>query len=45
MVKEHLACFPLTSAQGLLVVVLESSRTTKCLNNNDEKQTINKTVY
>jgi hypothetical protein len=37
MVKGHLPCFPLAAAQGLLSCSLESSRTMKCLNNDDQK--------
>jgi hypothetical protein len=38
MVKGHLPCFPPATAQGLLPCSLESSRTTKRLNNDDENE-------
>jgi hypothetical protein len=45
VVKGHLPCFPLVTSQSIHPCSLESSRTTKRLNNNDQKkviQTINK---
>jgi hypothetical protein len=40
MVKEHLPCFSLAVAQSLVPSTLESSQTTKHLNNDDYKQAI-----
>jgi hypothetical protein len=35
MVKGHLPCFPFAAAQGLVPCSLESSRSTKHLNDDD----------
>jgi hypothetical protein len=48
MVKEHLPSFLVVAAQSLVPCSLESSRTTKHLNSDDLKisiQTINKTTH